>query len=188
MSGKAPNNAYSDGKMEINILYAQASDIQRLAEAGGRLFYEAFADQNRPEDMAAYLEASFSPEIQAAELADPASVTLIAESEGAFAGYARLKVGQPVLAIPGQHPVELVRIYSEREYIGQGVGSALMQACFDEAARRGCDVIWLGVWEQNPRAIRFYERWGFVRAGTQIFKLGEDFQTDYVMYLKLPAP
>jgi ribosomal protein S18 acetylase RimI-like enzyme len=174
--------------MKISIRCATINDNELLAEVGRRLFATAFGTRNKPEDMAAYLAASFNPEIQAAELADPASVTLIAESEGAFAGYARLKVGQPVFPIPGQHPVELVRIYSEREYIGQGVGSALMQACFDEAAQRGCDVIWLGVWEQNPRAIRFYERWGFVRAGTQLFKLGEDFQTDYVMYLKLPAP
>ncbi|MFO7623801.1 MAG: GNAT family N-acetyltransferase [Anaerolineales bacterium] len=174
--------------MKIRIRCAKMNDNELLAEVGRRLFATAFGAQNKPEDLAAYLAKSFSPQIQADELADPASVTLIAESEGAFAGYARLKVGQPVFAIPGQHPVELVRIYSEREYIGQGVGSALMQACLEEAARREFDVIWLGVWEQNPRAIRFYERWGFVRAGTQIFKLGEDFQTDYVMYLKLPAP
>jgi GNAT superfamily N-acetyltransferase len=174
--------------MEISIRCATINDNELLAGAGRRLFATAFGAQNKPEDLAAYLAKSFSPQIQADELADPASVTLIAESEGAFAGYARLKVGQPLLAIPGQHPVELVRIYSERKYIGQGVGSALMQACFDKAAQRGCDVVWLGVWEQNPRAIRFYERWGFVRAGTQIFKLGEDFQIDYVMYLKLPAP
>ena len=171
--------------MEINIRYARAADHQLLAEVGRRLFTEAFADQNRPEDMVAYLTTSFGPEIQAAELADPASVTLIAERKGIFAGYARLKEGKPALEIPGQHPVELVRIYTELEYIGQGLGSALMQACLREAERRECDSVWLGVWEHNPRAIRFYERWEFIKAGTQVFRLGEDLQTDYVMYRKV---
>jgi ribosomal protein S18 acetylase RimI-like enzyme len=168
--------------VEVSIRYARATDNTLLAEAGGRLFAEAFGAQNKPEDMAAYLAKSFGPEIQAAELADPASVTLIAESEGAFAGYARMKEERPGCPLPGQRPIELVRIYSERKVIGQGVGSALMQASLEEAARRGYDVIWLGVWEQNPRALRFYERWGFVKAGTQTFKLGEDLQTDSVMY------
>ncbi len=168
--------------MEIQIRHATANDNHLLAEAGGRLFEAAFAAENRLEDMAAYLAESFGPGIQSAELADPASITLIAESEGRFAGYARLKEGRPGLEIGAQKAVELVRIYAEREQIGWGVGSALMQACLEEAATSGYDSIWLGVWEKNPRAIRFYEKWGFKAAGTQTFKLGEDIQTDIVMY------
>jgi diamine N-acetyltransferase len=136
---------------------------------------------NRAEDMQAYLAEAFSPEIQAAELADPASVTFIVDIEGNFAGYARLKEGRPRVEIIGFRPVELVRIYAEREYIGRGIGSALMQASLEESARRGWDTIWLGVWERNPRAIQFYEKWGFSVAGQQTFKLGEDLQTDLVM-------
>jgi ribosomal protein S18 acetylase RimI-like enzyme len=168
--------------MEICIRYAGAVDNHLLAEAGSRLFNEAFAAQNTPENMEAYLRASFGSEIQAFELADPTSVTFIAEIKGVFAGYARLKEGRPALVIPGRHPIELVRIYAERNYIGQGVGSALMKASLEEASLRECDVIWLGVWELNTRAIRFYERWGFVKAGTKAFKLGEDVQTDFVLY------
>jgi diamine N-acetyltransferase len=167
--------------VEIRIHYANLDDNHLLAEAGRRLFEVAFAVENRPEDMAAYLDESFSPEIQAAELVDPASITLIAEVEGRFAGYARLKQGRPGMEISGQRPVELVRIYAEQEFIGSGLGSALMQACLEEAARRGYDTVWLGVWEKNPRAIRFYEKWGFNIIGTQAFKLGQDIQTDIVM-------
>lgn len=165
----------------IRIRKATAEDNEMLAEAGSRLFEAAFSAENRPEDMAAYLAGAFSPDIQAAELADPSSAILIAESGSGFAGYARLKEGPPGIAIPGHRPVELVRIYAEREYIGLGAGAALMQACLEESARRGCDSIWLGVWEKNPRAIRFYEKWGFKVAGSQTFQLGEDIQTDYVM-------
>jgi diamine N-acetyltransferase len=167
--------------MGLSVRYATAADYNLLAEAGRRLFEAAFAQENRAEDMGAYLQEAFSPEIQAAELADSASVTFIADIEGNFAGYARLKEGRPRVEIAGLRPVELVRIYAEREYIGRGIGSALMQASLDESARRGWDTIWLGVWERNPRAIRFYEKWGFSVAGQQTFKLGEGLQTDLVM-------
>jgi diamine N-acetyltransferase len=167
--------------MVLSVRYATVADRNLLAEAGWRLFEAAFAQDNRVEDMQTYLAEAFSPEIQAAELADPASVTFIVDIEGNFASYARLKECRPGIEIGGFRPVELVRIYAEREYIGRGIGSALMQASLEECARKGWDTIWLGVWEKNPRAIRFYEKWGFSVAGQQIFKLGEDLQTDLVM-------
>jgi diamine N-acetyltransferase len=169
-------------RVNIRIRYAREHDNSLLAEAGRRLFFNTFAADNRPGDMESYLVAAFSPQIQATELADPNAVTLIAEIEGDFAGYARLKEGRPGVEITGQHPIELVRIYAEQEYLGKGVGSSLMKACLEETKLRDCDSIWLGVWEQNRRAIRFYERWDFVIAGTQEFRLGDDIQTDYVMY------
>jgi ribosomal protein S18 acetylase RimI-like enzyme len=65
--------------------------------------------------------------------------------------------------------------------IGRGVGAALMQACLEEAGRRGCETVWLDVWERNPRAIAFYRKWGFAEVGNQAFQLGEDLQNDILM-------
>lgn len=174
-------------KADIKIRYGTAADNTLLAELGTQTFYDTFAADNTPENMAAYLAASFSPEKQAAELADPSSVFLIAEVEGLVAGYARLKEGQPPAGISGLRPIELVRIYACRAWLGQGVGAALMQACLDEAGRRGCDTLWLGVWEQNPRARAFYRKWGFVEVGQQIFQLGDDPQRDLLMQRSIQA-
>ena len=168
-------------KHRIQIRAATAADNVRLAELGARTFYDTFAADNTPEDMSAYLAGAFSPDKQAAELADPASRFLIAEIDGGAAGYARLKEGAPPSSISGARPIEIARLYACREWIGQGVGARLMQACLDEAARRGCDTIWLDVWERNPRAIAFYARWGFVQVGEQTFQLGSDLQHDLLM-------
>lgn len=181
-------NQLGEVQMDICLRYATAADNLLLAQAGRRLFFEAFAALNSAQNMAIYLAESFGPEKQASELEDPDSVTKIAEVNGKFAGYVRLKEGKPALPIPGQRPIELVRIYTEREILGQGVGSHMMQASLEEAARRGYDVIWLGVWQQNPSAIRFYERWGYITAGTQIFRMGDDLQTDNVMYRRVTDP
>ena len=168
-------------KLDIKIRYANGGDNVLLAEFGAQAFYDSFAADNKPENMAAYLAAAFGPEKQAEEIADPASVFLIAEAGGEMVGYARLKESQPPASIAGRRPVELVRIYSSKAWIGKGVGAALMRACLDEAARRGYDAIWLGVWERNERAQEFYRKWGFEEAGTQAFQLGDEVQTDLLM-------
>jgi ribosomal protein S18 acetylase RimI-like enzyme len=72
-----------------------------------------------------------------------------------------------------------------QEYIGKGVGRELMAAAIREAGQRGCDSVWLGVWEKNPRAIAFYKKWGFQEVGSHVFQLGDDLQTDFIMELML---
>lgn len=165
----------------FEIRRAAAADARRLAELGAKTFSETFAADNTPENMAAYLALSFGPGIQARELADPRSVFLIAEAGGAAAGYARLRFGPAPASIPGKEPAEIVRFYACKGWIGKGLGSQLMRACLDEAGRARCDVIWLDVWERNPRAIAFYRKWEFREAGGQIFRLGEDAQRDLLM-------
>lgn len=171
----------------LTIRHATLADNTLLAELGARMFEDTFGPDNTPENMAAYLADSFSPQKQAAELADPSSVFLIAELEGETVGYARMKEGESPACITGSRPIEIVRFYSRQDWIGRGIGAGLMKACLVEAEKRGCDTIWLDVWERNPRAIAFYGQWGFVEVGTQAFKLGDDLQNDVLMQRAVTA-
>jgi len=168
-------------KPDLTIRHANHNDAALLTELGARTFSEAFAAENTPEDLAAYLASSFSLAQQAAELADPAITFLIAEIDGVAAGYAQLGAGEPATGIHGASPVELVRLYVSREWLGRGVGEALMCACLDEARQAGHKTIWLGVWERNGRARAFYRKWDFRPVGEHIFQLGSDSQTDILM-------
>jgi len=169
----------------MNIRFAVADDAKMLAEMGAKTFYDAFAKDNTPENIALYLEKSFSPEIQRAQLSDPEIVFLIAELEGKSIGFAKLNLNRDHNSQKNPKTLELERIYAIQEFIGKGVGRELMQACIDEARKRGCNSLWLGVWEKNPRAIEFYRKWGFKEVGTHIFNLGNDPQMDYIMELRL---
>src|SRR5436190_13172099 len=161
---------------------AGTADAPLLTELGERTFRETFAVDNTPEDMAAYLGNSFGEEIQRAELASPAVVAFLAERDGKPLGYALLREGrESAELVHGERPVELQRLYVEREAKGQGVAQALMERVEEEALARGGDVVWLGVWERNPRAIAFYGKCGFTDVGTHTFLLGSDLQTDRVM-------
>lgn len=160
---------------------AQASEAELLAELGARTFSETFAADNTPEDMAAYLAASFSTEKQAAQLADPHSTFLVAEIDGAVTGYAQIQTGDVPACVTGSKPIELVRLYASKEWLGRGVGHELMRACVNEARGAGHQTIWLGVWERNDRAQTFYRKWGFRVVGEHAFLLGSDLQNDLIM-------
>ena len=174
--------------MHITIRQAGVEDHERIASLARETFVDSFAADNRPEDMAAYLEKAFSPSIQAAELTEPSSRFLIAETGGKPVGYARLVEVLAPPCIKAKKPIQLSRLYARKRSIGSGVGAALMTACIEEATRRRYDGIWLGVWGKNIRAIRFYSQWGFVQVGTQPFVLGNDRQTDLVLWLPLDVP
>jgi diamine N-acetyltransferase len=165
---------------------ADVGDAGLLAELGARTFSDTFAADNRSEDMAAYLSASFSPAKQAEELLDPRSAYLIAEIDDEAVGYAQLHAGVAPECVTGDAPVELARLYVIQKWHGRGgVSAALMRACVEEARRAGHRTLWLGVWERNARAQAFYRKWGFEKVGEHIFQLGSDPQNDILMSLKL---
>ena len=169
----------------MKIRYGTTDDAKMLAELGAKTFYDTFVKDNTPGNIEAYLKASFSPEIHFNELSEPDNIFLIVESENIPIGYAQLILNSKDEAINRTKPLEIRRIYATQEYLGKGVGKELMQATIIEARKRGCDCVWLGVWEKNQRAIDFYEKWGFREVGTHLFSVGDDPQNDYVMELEL---
>lgn len=170
---------------QISIRYASLQDASLLADLGAKTFIQTYSESNPFENIDAYVKEFFSPKKQTTEISDSSNLFLIAEIEGRIFGYAQLSSGNQTPEITSKNPVELVRIYLLPEFIGKGLGSTLMNACLQEARSKNHDMIWLGVWEQNERAIAFYEKWGFKKIGTQQFTLGADIQTDWIMGLDL---
>jgi diamine N-acetyltransferase len=171
----------------IVVRQATLEDAKLLTDLSYTTFWDAFAHhpKNAPDDLAHYMRQAFSIEQIAAELADEKNVFLIAEIEDKPAGYAKLVIDNIEPGITAKRPVELARLYSHQEYIGKGVGQNLMDACFERAVDEGRDVMWLGVWEYNLRAQRFYEKNGFRVVGKHTFLLGSDAQTDLLMQKEL---
>lgn len=159
------------------------NDAKSLTDLAYTTFWDAFAHhpKNAPDDLNHYMRQAFSVDQISAELADEKSIFLIAEIDGKPAGYAKLIPDNIEQGITADRPVELSRLYSHQEFLGKGVGQNLMDACFEHAKADERDVMWLGVWEYNPRAARFYEKNGFRVVGKHTFQLGSDPQTDLLM-------
>jgi len=169
----------------MKIRYGTSDDAKMISELGEKTFSDTFAKDNTSENLALYLERSFSVEIQTKELSDPEVVFLLAEMDGNPVGYAKLNLNHDYDSTANPKTLEIERIYSVKELIGKGVGKELMNACIAEAKQRDCETVWLGVWEKNPRAIAFYKKWGFQEIGTHVFNLGDDLQRDFIMQLQL---
>ncbi len=170
---------------ELTLRNATIDDANLLTELGSRTFSEAFAADNTQKNMEAYLNASFKPAQQLAELSDHNTHIKIAEKDGVPVGYSMLRSGVAPSDITGEEPIELVRLYVSQNCIGSGVGALLMQECVRQSRELGFKTLWLGVWENNFRAQAFYRKWGFVEVGTHIFQLGDDPQRDLLMQKSL---
>jgi GNAT superfamily N-acetyltransferase len=173
----------SHSMTDIAIREATLADLKPFTELAYKTFWDAFHDhpKNAPNDLDDYMSWAFSEEQMSKEFSDPNSVFLLAEIDDDLAGYAKLIFESTEPDIIAEWPVELSRLYSHQKFLGKGVGQALMDACFARARETGRDVIWLGVWEYNPRAQRFYEKNGFRYVGKHTFLLGSDPQTDLLM-------
>lgn len=167
----------------INIRKANNEDIDVLVQIARKSFYDTFArfPENSSEDLKSYMDKFYTIEVLSAELTEPDVAYLVAETEGKLVGYAKLKRNSREPGITGDNPVELCRLYNLQEFIGKGIGKALMLKCLDFAGENRHDTIWLGVWENNDRAVNFYRKSGFEKCGEHIFQLGEDPQTDWLM-------
>jgi ribosomal protein S18 acetylase RimI-like enzyme len=171
--------------MSIRVRPATIADAARLSEFAAATFRETFAGENTPEDMARYLSQAFTPERQASEIADADGTVLLAESDAAggaeLVGYVHLVSGPAPPAVQGPAPLELKRLYVGRAWHGGGVAQVLMNAALEAASARRAETMWLGVWEKNPRAVAFYQKYGFGRVGEHTFVLGADPQTDWLL-------
>lgn len=164
----------------VTIRPAQQGDARPLAELAEYTFREAFGATNSAADMAMHCRQSYGETIQAAEIAASDRLTLLATVDGILAGFTQLRWGAAPECVRAEKPGEILRFYLRGEFHGTGVAAALMDAALAALRERGATTAWLGVWEQNPRAIAFYRKRGFTEVGAQIFVLGTDHQRDKV--------
>ena len=166
---------------ELIIRDVSKDELELLQKISRETFYESFAAMNTPENMNRYLNEGFSIEKLTREFNDPQSLFYFAYLGEEIVGYLKLNVGGAQTELQDPNAVEIERIYVRSAYQGRAVGQALYDHSISVARSRQAKFVWLGVWEKNDRAIRFYERNGFVAFGTHVFMLGDDAQTDMLM-------
>lgn len=169
----------------ISINRVTLNDIEQLQKIGRQTFFETFSEVNSEEDMEKYLQDSFSLERLTTELNDRNSEFYFAIFDNVVIGYLKLNFGESQTELKDNKALEIERIYVLREFHGKSVGQLLYNRAIQIAKEKNADYLWLGVWEENPKAIRFYKKNGFAEFDKHIFKLGDDEQTDIMMKLQL---
>ncbi|MCE6988646.1 GNAT family N-acetyltransferase [Dyadobacter sp. CY323] len=166
---------------QITIVKANADSLATVQQIGKETFFETFAEANTEADMDKYLAENFGDAKMAAELSNPESQFFIAWLGENPVGYMKLNAGQAQTELQDPASLEIERIYVKSAYHGKKVGQLFYEKAFEIARLEQKTYLWLGVWEENRKAIRFYEKHGFVAFDKHIFKFGEDEQTDVMM-------
>ncbi|RTL14489.1 MAG: GNAT family N-acetyltransferase [Flavobacteriaceae bacterium] len=169
----------------ISIAKAELQDIEKLQKIGRQTFFETFSESNSEENMQKYLDEGFSIEKLTIELTDTNAEFYFAVLDEEVIGYLKLNFGDSQTELKDNKALEIERIYVSKEFHGKSVGQLLYDKAIEVAKQKNADYVWLGVWEENPRAISFYKKNGFIEFDKHIFKLGNDEQIDIMMKLNL---
>ena len=169
--------------MNVDYRTAGTDDAAALAALGAATFVDTFGHLYHPDDLALFLR-SHTAEAWTRELADPAFAVRMAEADGALIGYAKL--GPPHLPFePRGEAAELRQLYVVEAAKGAGIAATLMTWVIDQARDRRADHLYLSVFTENPRAQRFYAKFGFEEEGRYAFMVGNHADEDIVMRLTL---
>lgn len=160
-------------------------DLEELQKVCKQTFFETFSSDNSKEDMEKYLNINFSKEKLNQEIKNQYSTFFIAKNDNKAIGYLKINTKSAQTELINQNALEIERIYVLKEFLGKNVGQMLYKQAIEIAQKQNVEFVWLGVWEHNLRAIRFYQKNGFEAFDKHIFKLGEDEQTDILMKLIL---
>ncbi|MFY8184859.1 MAG: GNAT family N-acetyltransferase [Bacteroidia bacterium] len=169
----------------IEISKVTINDLDQLQKISRQTFFETYSALNTEENMTKYLQENFSIKNLSIELKNENSEQYFAALEGKVIGYLKLNFGIAQTELKNNKSIEIERIYVLKDFHGKNIGQQLYEKAINIARDKNADYIWLGVWVENPRAIRFYKKNGFIEFDKHIFKLGEDEQTDIMMKLEL---
>lgn len=179
-------NAIEMDKIEIR--KANQADIELLQNIGRQTFFEKFTENNSEENMLKYASEAYSFEKIASEVNNPNSQFYLATLNNQTVGYLKINFGDAQTELQDPQALELERIYVLNEFQGQKIGQLLFEKTLELARLAKINFVWLGVWEENTGAIKFYEKNGFKAFSKHIFMLGDDPQTDIMMKIELNNP
>lgn len=173
----------------ILIKEAEHSDLTELLALAIRIFSTTFEKDNKAEDFKSYMDEAFTDKKFEQEFFETGSQFFIArgnDGEKKMVGYARIRKNDEVINLLGDSTIELQRLYVDVPWQGQGIANRLLLACEEFArANFGVEWMWLGVWEHNPKAHHFYQKYGYEKFSEHTFLVGRDAQTDWLMKKKI---
>lgn len=166
--------------MTFSIRRAVRGDEDELVSLSIATFTETFGSGYPPEDLAFFLEETYTPQAYARLIDGPETAIWIGEEDGLAIGY--------VLAGPCSLPHEDVgggdgeikRLYVSSEYQGGGRGTALFETAMSWLLEDGPRTLWLGVWSENHGAQQLYRRYGFDKVGDYNFIVGSTKDHEYI--------
>ncbi len=169
----------------IEIVEALPQHTALLRDLGEQTFREAYSENTADQNMELYVRSSFTIDCIENDFYNPKTKFLLARCGADWCGYALLRWDKTHELLGNSRVLLLHRIYVKKDFWRHKVGSALLQHVLDFAKAEGYEWLWLVVWDQNDRAIRFYKQWGFEHFGYEKFQFGDEITDDWAMRKKI---
>lgn len=170
--------------MDIKIVNCTLKHRAVLAELGASTFYESYKDENTERDMQLYIENTYTIDKIQENLKNTNVIYFLAYTHEGEAGYVKLLLNQFNPKLDGSC-TELEKIYVKQSFQRQGVAHQLLQHTINFCKEHNYKNLFLGVWQENEKALQFYAKEGFVKFDTRKFILGERICDDYMLNLAL---
>lgn len=169
----------------IEIKPVTVHDVHLLQKISIQTFDLAFADFNTKENLATYYQLAFSIPALIKQIENPNSTFNMVYVDNQLAAYTKVNIGESQTEIKAPDGLEVERLYIYPNYQNFGLGEFLLNQIKERALSLNKKYMWLGVWENNHRAIKFYRNFGFEKFDSHIYVMGDDPQNDWMMKLSL---
>ncbi|RYC52453.1 GNAT family N-acetyltransferase [Flagellimonas olearia] len=169
----------------LSFRQCSVSDLDTLVKISKDTFVAAFEQDNDPTDFQEYINKAFSRERLERELENPDSLFHFVYESNTLVGYFKVNLGTAQTDVHDEKAMELERIYVLEGHQGKQIGAQILQYIIQLVVEQKMEYLWLGVWEHNPKAIRFYQRHGFQKFGEHPYYIGTDEQTDWLLRLEV---
>jgi ribosomal protein S18 acetylase RimI-like enzyme len=159
--------------------------VHLLQKISIETFNLAFAEFNTKENLEAYYQIAFSIPSLNKQLQDPNCSFYFVYVDDQLAAYTKINIGESQTEIKAIESLEVERLYIYPQYQNLGLGKHILNEIMVQAIIANKTYLWLGVWENNHRAIKFYTQLGFKKFDSHIYVMGDDPQNDWMMMLTL---
>jgi diamine N-acetyltransferase len=164
---------------------ATLDDLIGLEKLTSFTFREAWLEPGNEADLEEYVSENFNAEHLRQELNNPEIFYFLLEANNEMAGYLKLQKNDQPDGYVLLNTMALHRLYIKESYRNKKLGGKLLDYAIQFAKQEGRSTIWLGVWNENNRAIRFYKNYGFEKFGNYQFVMGSIVSDDYLLKLNL---
>lgn len=171
--------------MNKELIRCKPSDLETLKEISFQTFYETFEDVTAKKSIDDYTNSAYTNKNLIEELNDSNSFFYFLYLDKKLAGYLKLNINNSQTEPMGSEYLEIQRIYIKNDFQKNGLGKILINKSIEIAKKYNKKYIWLGVWEYNYIAQKFYKKHGFTKTGSHVFMMGDEKQTDYIMKKQL---
>jgi diamine N-acetyltransferase len=174
----------------MQIQKATISDTKSILIFAKNTFEATYKHLNEPVFFDQYVEKNFTEEAFEKDLSDREVEYWIIKENEAIVAYIKLNINrlhdaEMIIHETSGSMSEVERIYVDESQKGKGLGKILIEKAIERAVFYKNDWLWLGVWEENPKALAFYKHLGFEIFGNHAFYMGDDRQDDFLMRLNL---